>query len=192
MLEMVAFANFFAQPDHLNNQNLIERYLGGQAFLGGSWAAGSWYELEEAWQKEHGEPLPQDAKNFFKKMLGLPKGSEFLTPTASSDEDFAYLYSRYSEFVHPAFSRSKDDLEEAIQSTDPHRFGSSQYYEYDAQKGAPIELIERDIAVGSFSLQQFWKSALEVDPHFDKALRPQVLKRVEKSFEAFKQSNASQ
>jgi hypothetical protein len=182
MLEMNAFAEFFCEREKLNDGRLIEVFLLGQAFLGGNWAAGSWYELEEVWKKQHGQPLPEDAKEFFRKMLGLPRGSEFLKPMTAKDEGFAYLYSRYSEFIHPAFARSRDDLEEAIESHEPHRFGSSQYYEYEVANGAPIQLILRDVDAGSFCLGAFRQAALEIDPHFDKALRPQVVELLTKVY----------
>jgi hypothetical protein len=182
MLEMNAFAEFFCQRENLNDSQLIELFLLGQAFLGGNWAAGSWHELEEVWREQHGEPLPEDAKNFFRKMLGLPNGREFLKPMTAKDEGFAYLYSRYSEFVHPAFARSRDDLEEAIESREPHRFGSSQYYEYEVSNGAPIQLMLRDVDAGCFCLEAFWHAALEIDPHSDKELRPQVVELLTKVY----------
>lgn len=183
MLEMTAFAEFFGAPQTVNDHRLIDLYLHGQAFLGGSWATGSWYELEEEWREKYSEPLPSDAREFFKKMFGLPRGSDFLGPMASNDEGFSYLYSRYSEFIHPAFVRSRDDLEAEIGHPNPHSLGSREYLEHEFRLGAPTTLILRDIDVGQFCLRNFCRAAMPIDPHFDKQLRPQVIERVKRDLE---------
>src|SRR5947209_17101440 len=73
MLEMYAFARFFQEENRLENHQLIEVFLQGQAF-----ATGGWYEVEKVWQENHKEPLPQDAKDFIEALFGLPRLSKIL------------------------------------------------------------------------------------------------------------------
>jgi hypothetical protein len=169
MLEMYAFAHFFAQEDRLKDYRLIELFLMGQSF-----ATGGWYELEQVWKESHGEPLPEDARQFFEDMFGLPRVSNILKP-AHGDKGFSYLYSRYSEFVHPAFSRPRNDFEEAIGVIDPHAFGSSEFYRSEVREGAPMKLVLQDISAGSFCLEMFWPVVTDIDPHLNKELRPQIV-----------------
>src|SRR5712671_3834067 len=135
MLEIYAFVQFFAKENRLNDYRTIELFLVGQSF-----ATGGWYEVKKAWEESHGEPMPDDAKNFIEKMFGLPRVRTIVKPTHSEDEGFSSLYSRYSEFVHPAFARPRDDFEQAIGCNNPHSFGSSDYFTREITQGAPIEL----------------------------------------------------
>jgi hypothetical protein len=170
MLEMYAFARFFQEENRLENSRLIEVFLQGQSF-----ATGGWYELEKLWQEEHNEPLPKDAKELIEALFGIPRLHKILKPTHETDEGFSYLYSRYSEFVHPSFARPRADFEEELGQKDPPLRGSSAYYREEAQNGAPLPLILKDVHAGSFCLEMFWPIALEIDPHFDKKLRPQIV-----------------
>jgi hypothetical protein len=170
MLEMYAFARFFQKEDRLQDARLIEVFLHGQSF-----ATGGWYELEKAWQETHSEPLPKDAKEFLEAIAGLPRLSKMLKPAHEADEGFSYLYSRYSEFVHPAFARPRADFEDALGQKDPPLRGSSAYYREEVRNGAPLSLILSDVDTGSFCLELFWPVALSIDPHFDDKLRPQIV-----------------
>jgi hypothetical protein len=170
MLEMYAFAHFFHQENRLNNYRLIEVFLLGQSF-----ATGGWYELEKAWKESHNEPLPKEAKEFFEQMFGLPRLNKILKPVHEIDEGFSYLYSRYSEFVHPAFARPTDDFQTAIHCDQPHSFGCLEFYQQENAEGSPIDLILQDINSGSFCLEMFWPIAFDIDPHFDRELRPQIV-----------------
>ncbi|HZW92579.1 MAG TPA: hypothetical protein VFF64_06370 [Candidatus Eremiobacteraceae bacterium] len=170
MLEMYAFAQFFNQPDRLSDYRLIEVFLLGQSF-----AVGGWYEWEHVWEETHGEPMPQDARQFFEKLIGLPRLNKILKPAHEGDKGFSFLYWRYSEYVHPAFARPRAEFEEAIGHGDPMSFGSSQYYEQEVKEGAPMKLILEDIGAGSFCLEMFWPIMLNIDPHFDDELRPRIV-----------------
>jgi hypothetical protein len=170
MLEMYAFVRFFQEENRLEDDRLIEVFLQGQSF-----ATGGWYELEKVWQEEHNEPFPKDAKKFVEATFGIPRLNKVLKPTHDTDEGFSYLYSRYSEFVHPSFARPRADFEEALGQKDPSPRGSTAYYREETQSGAPLSLILKDVHAGSFCLEMFWPIALEIDPHFDKTLRPQIV-----------------
>jgi hypothetical protein len=170
MCEMYAFANFFNHKDRMEDHRLIELFLFGQSF-----ATGGWYELERVWKQSHSETMPQDAREFFEEMFGLPRLNKFLKPAHEEDEGFSYMYSRYSEYVHPAFARPRDDFEEAIGVVDPPQYGSHQYYYQEMNEGGPAKLILHDIGFGSFCLELFWPIALNIDPHFNKELRPQIV-----------------
>jgi hypothetical protein len=181
MLEVNAFTNFLSDNQRLNDRELLERFLTGMAFLGGNKASGSWWELEREWTNAHDEPLPEHAKKFFKAMLGIPRLKEFLDPSASQDAGFSYLYSRYSEFVHPVFGRPRSDFEEALGISNPHRFGCKQYFEGEVKTGAPISLILRDIGAACMCMEFFWVKALHIDPHFDEALRPRIVQIIQQA-----------
>jgi hypothetical protein len=174
MLEMIAFTDFFSDNQRLNDCELLERFLTGMAFLGGNWESGSWWEFERVWTNAHDEPLPEHAKKSFKAMLGLPRLKEFLDPSASQDAGFSYLYSRYSEFVHPAFARPRSDFQEALGINTPHRLGCKQYFEGEVETGAPISLILRYISAAGMCMQFFWVKALHIDPYSDESLAPQI------------------
>jgi hypothetical protein len=175
MLEIYAFAKFFDGPDRLKDHRLMELFLLGQSF-----ATGGWYELEKVWQESHGEPIPEDARKFFEDMFGIPRLKKILKPTHAEDAGFSYLYARYSEFVHPAFARPRDDFEEAIGLNHTHPYGSCQYYDHEVNHGAPLKLLLKDIEAGSVCLEMFWTIASGIDPHLDKDLRPQVLEILRK------------
>lgn len=179
MLEVNAFTNFVCDNQRLNDRELLELFLTGQAFLGGNWASGSWWEFETAWMEAHNEPLPEHAKNSIKAMLGLPRLREFLNPSASQDAGFSYLYSRYSEYVHPAFARPRRDFEEALGISNPHRLGCKEYFEGEVEAGAPISLILGDIEAACMCMQFFWVKALDIDPHFDEAIRPRIVQIIQ-------------
>jgi hypothetical protein len=170
MLEIYAFAKFFDSTERLNDDRLMELFLLGQSF-----AIGGWYELEKVWQESHGEPIPEDARKFFEDMFGIPRVKTILKPTHAEDEGFSYLYARYSEFVHPAFARPRNDFEEAIGLDHTHPYGSSQYYDQEVNQGAPLKLLSKDVEAGSVCLEMFWGIASRIDPHFDNDLRPQIL-----------------
>lgn len=175
MLEMYAFANFFHDKDRLQDEKLLNRFLHGQAFT-----PGGWYELESFWQDKHGKPLPEYVKELVKSRWGLPRVNAITKSTHDADEGFAYLYSRYSEFVHPAFERLRVDTEDALGSIDPPLRGSAKFYKEEIQNGSPTSLILTDIATAGFCLELFWPVALHIDPHFDEHLRPSVVEVLEK------------
>jgi hypothetical protein len=172
MLEMYAFVQFFNQVDRLSNHKLIEVFLNGQSF-----ATGGWYEYEKAWNETHSEPVPKDAKQFIEAFIGLPRLNTILKPAHQADEGFSYLYSRYSEFVHPAFGRPREEFESALGNHEnaPPR-GSTAYYREEIDHGAPPSIIIEDVGAGGFCLELFWPLALAIDPHFDEQLRPQIVK----------------
>jgi hypothetical protein len=174
MLEMIAFTDFFSDNKRLNDCEMLERFVTGMVFLGGNWASGSWWEFERTWMNDHNEPMPEHKKDFIKKILGLPRLKEFLNPSVSQDAGFSYLYSRYSEFVHPAFGRPRSDFEEVLGISDPHRFGCKEYFKSEVETGAPISLILRDIGVACMCMEFFWVKALHIDPYSDESLAPQI------------------
>jgi hypothetical protein len=180
MLEVNAFTNFFSDNQRLNDRELLELFLTGQAFLGGKWASGSWWEFEREWLNDHSEPLPDHVKDLIKAMLGLPK-LKFLDPSASQDAGFSYLYSRYSEFVHPAFARPRSDFEEELGISNPNRLGCKEYFEREVETGAPISLILKDIDAACMCMEFFWVKALHIDPHFDEALRPRIVEIIQEA-----------
>jgi hypothetical protein len=178
MLEMYAFAQFFSQPDRLNDYRLIEVFLLGQSF-----ASGGWYQWERIWEETHGEPMPEAARQLFEKLLGLPRLKTILKPAHEQDKGFSYLYSRYSEYVHPAFANPRAEFEGELgelKSEDRNSFGSSEYYAREVREGAPTKLILGDISAGGFCLEMFWPVVLKIDPHFDDELRPGIVQILEK------------
>lgn len=179
MLEIYAFVKFFCMENRLKEYRLIELFLLGQSF-----ATGGWYELKKVWEESHGESLPEDAKNFIEKVFGLPRVGTILKPTHAEDQGFSYLYSRYSEFVHPAFARPRNDFEQAMGCKEPHLFGSSDYFRCEVAEGAPIKLILEDVAAGNVCLDLFWNTALQIDPHFDDELRPQIVDLLKNVYES--------
>jgi hypothetical protein len=116
--------------------------------------------------------MPEEARQFFEKLLGLPRLNKILRPARDEDKGFSYLYSRYSEYGHPAFANPRAEFEGEIECKDPHAFGSSEYYAREVREGAPTKLILGDISAGSFCLELFWPIVLGIDPHFDDELRP--------------------
>ena len=90
------------------------------------------------------------------------------------DEGAAYFYSIYSEFVHPAFSRPREDSEEAMGIDGVFNFGSPQFYRalLDCQEQA--ELLGKDITTGGVVLEFFWPRLLQIDPLFDDKHRDSV------------------
>jgi hypothetical protein len=181
MLEINAFTQYFSDHQRLNDCRLLELFLLGQAFLGGDWKSGSWYDVDREWMKDHNEPLPEHAKSFIKAVAGLPRLEKFLHPSASQDLGFSYLYSRYSEFVHPAFARPRGDFEGALGMDKPHRFGSKEYFEGEVKTGAPISLILGDIGAACMCMQLFWVKAIHIDPHFDDVLRPRIVQIIQEA-----------
>ena len=181
MLEVNAFTNFLSDDQRLNDRELLERFITGMAFLEGNWTSGSWLEFEREWTNAHDDPLPDHTKRIIKEKLGLPRLKKFLDPSVTQDAGFSYLYSRYSEFVHPAFGRLRYDFEDALGISKPHKLGSKEYFEGEVKTGAPISLILRDISTAGMCIQFFWVKALHIDPYSDESLASQIDQIIEEA-----------
>jgi hypothetical protein len=172
MLEMYAFSEYVLNENRIENRNLLEKLYYGRAFT-----QGGWYDIEKEWESRHGEPLPKNSKDVFKALLGLPRVGEVLKPVYD-DQGASYLYSLYSEFIHPAFGRPREESEAALGLEETSAFGDHRYYQALLSCNEPVQLLARDIETGSFCLQVFWHRLLEVDPFFDDKCRTAVLTKL--------------
>ena len=89
-----------------------------------------------------------------------------------------YIYSVYSEFIHPAFGRPREDVEGELGNEEPFAFGSHEYYTTLRNGSTPIGLLKRDVSAGSFCLELFWPRLLDIDPFWDDKYRNQVVAKL--------------
>jgi hypothetical protein len=169
MLEMVAFAEYILVENVIDNRNALEKLYYGRAFT-----AGGWYDIEREWEKEHNVPIPKDTRDFLKSLLNLPHVRDITKPLFDTDKGASYIYSVYSEFIHPAFSRPRDDIEEEFHGLEPFTFGSNEYYSSQQTGDTPIALLKKDVAAGSFCLELFWPRLFDIDPFLNAKTKDDV------------------
>lgn len=173
MLEILAFSEYIHREKVIDDRNLLEKLYLGRAFT-----PGGWYDIEQEWEKEHAIPIPEKTKELFKSLLNLPRINTITKPLFDADKGASYVYSVYSEFVHPVFGRPRDDMQEELGKQGPFTFGSREYYTLLQSGQTPTGVLEKDLAAGSFCLELFWGRALEIDPFFDDKHRDQVLAKL--------------
>jgi hypothetical protein len=169
MLEMHVFAEYLLKNNRTEDWHFLEKLYHGRALT-----SGGWYDIEREWEKDASGPMPEDAKDLIRALINLPRVGKIVRTVHDTDEGSAYLYSLYSEFVHPAFSRPRDDSEAAMGIDGIFTFGTSQFYGALLDSQEPAELLGRDIKTGSVVLQFFWPRLLQIDPLFDEKHRDSV------------------
>jgi hypothetical protein len=107
-------------------------------------------------------------------LINLPPIGKITRSVHDTDKGAAYFYSIYSEFVHPAFSRPREDSEEAMGIDGVFTFGTPQFYRalLDCQESG--ELLGKDITTGGVVLEFFWPRLLQIDPRFDDKYKDSV------------------
>jgi hypothetical protein len=170
MLEIYAFARYLLTDNRLEDVHLLEKLYQGRAFT-----SAGWYDFEKIWMKEKGEAMPEHAKKTIKAWFNLPHVSSVLKPAHDADKGAAFVYALYSEFIHPAFGRPREESEPKRDPEGVFGFGSTEYYASLRNGRQPIRLLERDIEAGSLCLELFWPRLLEIDPFFDEKHRTAVL-----------------
>ena len=63
-----------------------------------------------------------------KALLNLPRIGDVVKTVNDADQGAAYVYSVYSEFVHPAFGRPREESEAALGIDEVFDFGTATYY----------------------------------------------------------------
>jgi|GEM_PF-6030908 len=174
MLEMHAFSEYVLNGNRLEDARLLEKLYHGRALT-----PGGWYDIEKEWENQQRQPLPKDAKEAIKALINLPYVGDITRPVHNADKGAAYLYSVYSEFVHPAFSGPREESEAALGAGEVFSFGTSGYYQALLDSNEPVEVLRGDIKTGSFCLQLFWPRLLQIDPLFDDKHRTSVRKKLE-------------
>jgi hypothetical protein len=162
MLEMHVFAEYLLKDNRLEDWHALEKLYHGRALT-----SGGWYDIEQEWEKEESGPMPEDAKDLIRALINLPKVGKIVRSVHDTDKGAAYFYSIYSEFVHPAFSRPREDSEEAMGIDGVFNFGTAQFYRALLDSREPGGLLGRDIKTGSVVLEFFWPRLLQIDPLFD-------------------------
>jgi hypothetical protein len=173
MLEMYAFSEYILTEKVIGDRKLLEKLYHGRAFT-----PGGWYDIEKEWEKEHTGPIPEETRDFFKSFLNLPRVGNITKPLFDADKGASYIYSVYSEFIHPAFGRPREDVEEELGNNEPFEFGSHEYYTTLQSGSTPIGLLKRDVSAGSFCLELFWPRVLDIDPFLDDKCRTQVVAKL--------------
>jgi hypothetical protein len=173
ILEMFAFSEYILSNKVIADRNLLEKLYHGRAFT-----PGGWYDIEREWEKEHDAPIPNDTREFFKSVLNLPHVGKITEPLFEADKGASYIYSLYSEFIHPAFSRPRADIEEELKVGEPFAFGSTEYYSNQQTGDTPIALLKRDVSAGSFCLELFWPRLLDIDPFLNAKTRDDVIAKL--------------
>jgi hypothetical protein len=174
MLEMHAFSEYVLHDKRLEDAGLLEKLYHGRAFT-----PGGWYDIEKEWESLEGQPPSQDDKETIKALLNLPRVGDITRPVHDADKGASYLYSLYSEFVHPAFGRPRDDSEAALGTGEVFCFGTSEFYKALIEATEPVELLAKDLNTGSFCLELFWPRLLKIDPLFDDKHRTSVREKIE-------------
>ncbi len=173
MLEMHAFSEYLLDEDRLGDAGFLEKLYHGRALT-----PGGWYDIEKQWQAQHQGPMPKDAKDFLKALLNLPRVGDITKAAHETDKGAGYLYSFYSEFIHPAFARPREDGELALGVQDIPVFGTDRYYQSLLAAAQPVSLLTRDIEAASFCLELFWPRLLDIDPFFAGDCRAAVLRKL--------------
>lgn len=172
MLEMHAFSEYLLGENRIEDRGLLEKLYHGRAFT-----PGGWYDIEREWESQYAQPLPEHAKELLKGLLNLPRVGAMTSPLHNADKGASYVYSVYSEFIHPAFGRPRAEMESEW-GKGASSFGSEQYYTALLNADEPIQLFVRDIAVASFCLELFWPRLLDIDPYFDQKSRAAVIEKL--------------
>ncbi len=120
------------------------------------------------------EKSPEDAKDLIRGLINLPKVGKITRSVHDTDKGAAYFYSIHSEFVHPAFSRPREDSEEAMGIDGVFNFGTPKFYRALLDCQEPGEILRRDIKTGSVVLEFFWPRLLQIDPQFDDTYKDSV------------------
>jgi len=164
LIEMCGFVSYLIETETLQNTAAVEKLLYGSVFT-----KGEWYEYETAWSKKNSGPLPEHFKEFLKNMLKTPHVSKYLKHVKEGDKGYDYLYSLYSQYVHPTFGppreRFLEDTEYSKDFTDA--INDSEYYRSLQQQQSPVVSVERDINLGAFCLEMIWPRIMDIDPLFD-------------------------
>jgi hypothetical protein len=173
MLEMFAFAEYILDEKRIEDGNALEKLYHGRAFT-----PGGWYDIEQEWEREHGVQIPNDAKELLKALLNLPHIKNITKPLFDGDKGASYIYSVYSEFVHPAFERPRGDIEAELGHDSALVFGSSEYHTILQTGHIPLELLKKDLSAGSLCLQLFWPRLLDIDPFLNDKSRNEVIEKL--------------
>ena len=173
MLEMYAFSKYLLEKNRIEDRDVLEKVYQGRAFT-----PGGCYDFEREWERQHGEPMPKDAKDALKALLNLPRISDVVKAVNDADKAAAYVYAIYSEFVHPAFGRPRDESENALGLEEMSAFGTSRYYAALYRGSESVELLGRDIKAASFCLELFWPRLMDIDPLFDDKNGEKLRKRL--------------
>lgn len=174
MLEMHAFSQFLLDKSRIEDRALLEKLYHGRAFT-----PGGWYDIEREWESRHGEPMPKDAKDILKALLNLPRIGDVVKTVNDADKGAAYVYAIYSEFVHPAFGRPREESEAALGIQEVSAFATARYYEALLYGNESVELLGTDIKAASFCLELFWPRLMEIDPLFDDRYGAELRKRLQ-------------
>ncbi len=173
MLEMYAFSTFLLEKNRIEDRALLEKLYHGRAFT-----PGGCYDIEREWENQHGEAMPKDAKDALKALLNLPRVGDVVKAVNDTDQAAGYVYAIYSEFVHPAFGRPREESESALGIEEMSAFGTSQYYAALYRGSESVELLGRDIKAASFCLELFWPRLMDIDPLFDDKNGEELRKRL--------------
>jgi hypothetical protein len=160
ILDMNALLTFLDTENRMNDEGLLDTFLGGQSF-----AKGADYFLNQEWLKQHGVPLPADTKKWMESLFGLPRTALITGAAHTADAGFSAMYARYSEYIHFVFSGPRRETEDALGHTEENGpFGSHEYFASGQRGTTPVGPLIGDIEAASFTLQLTWPLLLSLDP----------------------------
>lgn len=165
MLELNAFLIYLKDHNYKDNVIFLEKLLHGQIF-----SSGEWYEYEQVWKEKYNEPLTDEFKRFLKSFLKTPHVGEYLKSAKANDQVFGYVYSIYSNFIHPTFGKPRNQFIEDIgQKPDGLAVGfeKSSYYLLAQKEPSPPNSLKRDISAAGFCLELIWPEIMNLDPFYD-------------------------
>jgi hypothetical protein len=171
MLELYAYLVFLHETKSKEDQKFLDKLLHGSIF-----SSGEWYDYEKVWEERHGEPLPDNFKDFMKGLLKTPHVSKYLKHVKISDQGFDYMYTIYSNYVHPTFGRPREQFLEDVGSESHHSaLEANDYYLKAQSQPSPSKAIKRDIKAAGFCLELFWPKVMELDPFFNDEHRNNII-----------------